>query len=258
MQLRHPREHVRARPRLDVERRPLVRVLAVGEIDLLLPGRHPVGRQLLVAAPEPAADRRVVARRVREGLVGEPVPRRGGQLAGLLELVEHRVVALRPNDHRDEAMVLRRRPDHRRPADVDVLDRLLLGHVAAGDGALERIEVHADQVDLLDLPVLQRLGVLGVVAHREQRRVQVRMERLHPPVEDLREPGQVLDRPRLDARPRAAPRASRPWRSPRRPAWPGRRRTPPPRSCRRPRSAPGAPAATRRRAPERSRRRAST
>ena len=36
--------------------------------------------------------------------------------------------------------------------------------------------------------------MLGVVADREQRRVQPRVERLDAAVEDLRRPGQVLDR----------------------------------------------------------------
>ena len=200
MQLRHPREHVRAHPRLHVERRPLMGVLAVGEVELLLPRRDPVLRQRLVAAAEPAADRGVVASGVREGLVGEPMPRRRRQLAGLLELTQHGVVALGLDHDRDEAVVLGGGADHRRPPDVDLLDRLLLGHVVAGDRALERIEVDADQVDRLDLAFAQGRGVLGVVADRQQRRVQVGVKRLDAAVEDLGEPGQVLDLPHLDPR----------------------------------------------------------
>ena len=199
VQLRHPREHVRARAGLHIERGALVWVLAVGEVELLLPRRDPVLRHLLVAPAEPAADRRVVSRRGGKRLVGEPVPRRGRQLAGLLELGQDGVVAGRLHHDGHEPVVLRRRADHRRPADVDVLDRLVLGHVAARDRALERIEVHADEVDRLDRALAQRLGVVGVVAHCEQRRVQVGMKRLDPPIQDLREPGQVLDRPHLDA-----------------------------------------------------------
>ena len=255
MQLRDPREHVRAHPGLDVERRPLVRVLAVGEVELLLPGGHPVLGELLVAAREPAADRCVVARRVRECLVRQPVPGRRGQLSGLLQLVDHRVVALGLHDHRDVAVVLRRRPDHRRPPDVDVLDRLVLGHVHARDRALERIEVHADQVDRLDLALAQRLGVLGVVAHREQRRVAGAGAASSPG-----RPGSPGipsgPRPARTSTPASAQhrRASRPVETISTPAAgePGARSRPPP-SCRRPRSAPGAPAATRRRARERSR-----
>jgi hypothetical protein len=105
-----------------------------------------------------------------------------------------------PDDDRDVAVVLGGGADHRRPPDVDVLDHLVLGSVDPGGCALERIEVHADQVDRLDLALAQGGGMLRVVPHREQRGMQVGVQRLHPPVEDLREPGQVLDRADLDPR----------------------------------------------------------
>ena len=72
---------------LGVERRPLVRVLAVGEVEHLLVGDREVFGEVLVLGREPAADRGVVAGGLGEGLVGEPVPGRGGDLAaGLLQL----------------------------------------------------------------------------------------------------------------------------------------------------------------------------
>jgi hypothetical protein len=103
-----------------------------------------------------------------EGLVGEPVPCLGRDLAaGLAELGEHGVVGLGLHHHRDRVVVLRRRADHRRTADVDVLDRLRLGHALAGDGLLEGIEVHADEVDRLDPLGRKRRHVLGIVASRQ-------------------------------------------------------------------------------------------
>ena len=87
-----------------------------------------------------------------------------------------------------------------------------------------------------------------VVAAREQRRVQPRVQRLHPPVEDLGRAGELGDVGDLD--PRLADRRGG--------AAGGedldaelasaRARSRPPRSCRRPRSAPVAPAAGSRRA----------
>ena len=166
---------MRARADLGVERRVLMRVLAVGEVEELLVGLDPVAREDLVALPEPAADRGVVARRLGERLVGEPVPRLDRDLpARLLELGEHGVVALGLDHDRHVAVVLGRRADHRRPSDVDVLERLVLAHVEARDGALERVEVHAHEVDLLDPLLLERLEVSGVVADGEQRRVELR------------------------------------------------------------------------------------
>ena len=81
----------------------------------------------------------------------------------------------------------------------------------------------------------------GIVAHRQQGRVQPRMQRLHAAVQDLRRPGQLGDVAHLqvglaqggggtpggdDLHPQAAPARARNRRS---------------RSCRRRRSGPGAP-----------------
>ena len=71
---------------------------------------------------------------------------------------------------------------------------LLLGGVAARDGLLERVQVHAHQIHLLDLLLGGRAQVLVLVAAREQARVQPRVQRLHAPVHDLGEAGEVLDR----------------------------------------------------------------
>ena len=160
--LRDPREDVGARPGLDVERRLLVRVLAVGELEELVVRHHPVARVGLVAGPEPARDRGVVGGGVGERLVREPVPGLGRDLAArLAQLLEHRVVALRPDDDGDPVVVLGRGADHRRAADVDVLDRLRLADARLGDRALERIEVDADEVDRLDPLGGERRHVLG-------------------------------------------------------------------------------------------------
>ena len=118
---------------------------------------------------------------------------------GLRELLEDRVVALRLDHDGGEAEVLGRRADHRRPADVDVLDHLVLGDAAARRGRLERIEVHAHEVDELHVLLLGRLHVRRVVAQRQQPGVQPRVQRLHAAVHDLREAREVLDRADLEA-----------------------------------------------------------
>ena len=63
----------------------------------------------------------------------------------------------------------------------------------AGDGLLEGVEVDADEVDRLDPLARQRRHVLGVVAPRQQRRVQPRVQRLHAAVEDLLLAGELGD-----------------------------------------------------------------
>jgi hypothetical protein len=85
-------------------------------------------------------------------------------------------------------MVLRRRADHRRAADVDVLDRLReIG--APGDRRLERVEVHHQDIDRLDAVRLHRRYMRGFVAHREQAAVHPWMQRLDAAVHDLGKPG---------------------------------------------------------------------
>ena len=75
-------------------------------------------------------------------------------------------------------------------------------------GALERIEVHADEVDPLDVVLVGRgPDVLRVVADGEQPGVQARVQRLDAPVHDLREAREVLDRADLQARALRASRA---------------------------------------------------
>ena len=73
--------------------------------------------------------------------------------------------------------------------------------------ALERVEVHADQVDRLDLVLVQRVHVGALGADREQPGMDARVERLHAAVEDLGEAGVVLDRAGSRCRPRPARRA---------------------------------------------------
>ena len=119
--------------------------------------------------------------------------------AGLAQLREHALVVGRVDDDRRERAVLRGRADHRGAADVDVLDDLGVARVAARDGLLERVEVHADEVDLLDLVLGRRGQVALVVAQREQPGVEPRVERLQAPVHHLREAREVLDLARLDA-----------------------------------------------------------
>ena len=169
-------------------------VLAIGQVDDLLERPHVQRREVLALLGEPAADGDVVARGVGERLRGEGLARGHAQRAlGLAQLVEHRVVALGVHDDGAEGVVLGRRADHRRAADVDVLDDLGLVGPHARGGALEGIEVDDHQVDVLDVVLGGRAHVLGVVARREQAGVELGVQRLDAAVHDLREAGEVVD-----------------------------------------------------------------
>ena len=93
-------------------------------------------------------------------------------------------------------MIFRRAADHRRTADVDILDHLLEG-AAAPQRLLERIEIDDEQIDRRDIMGQHRRLMRGIFAYRQQPAVNARMQRLHAAVHHFRKAGQlrrVLDR----------------------------------------------------------------
>ena len=92
-----------------------------------------------------------------EGLGGQPLA--GGQVeAAVLDRGEDVGVPRRAGDDRDGRVVLGGGADHRRAADVDLLDALV-GRGAGGDGLAERVEVDDDQVEGLDAQLGELLAV---------------------------------------------------------------------------------------------------
>ena len=180
-----------------VERRGLVRVLAVAQHVGALPARpHPGGEDGVLLGREHAAHPRrdgdVVGRRVPESRGRQLLPL-GQREAALAHGGQHLVVAGRVDDDGDRRVVLRRGTDHRRAADVDLLDALV-GAGAGGDGLGERVEVHDDEVERRDPELLELRHVLGLAAVGEDAGVHRRVQRLHPAVQALREAGDLLDR----------------------------------------------------------------
>ncbi len=201
--------------RLDgVEGRLLVRVLAVAERARQRPGDHQrlgkVGQRRLRRRhpPEVRGDRPVVGGGVGERLPGQPEPGRRRDLTLGVDLGQHRRVVGRIDDHRHPLVVLGRGADHRRTADVDVLDDLVERR-AARDRLAERIEVHDDQIDRVEAGLLHLGPVLGRRPPQDPA-VDARVQRLHPPVEDLGRAGEVAHlahrNPRLAERARRAAR----------------------------------------------------
>ena len=70
-------------------------------------------------------------------------------------------------------MVLGGGADHRRAADVDVLDALVEVR-AAGDRGLEGVEVHVDEIDTADAVLGHGPGVLRRVTDAEQQKAKLR------------------------------------------------------------------------------------
>ena len=83
-------------------------------------------------------------------------------------------------DHdRDAFVILGRAAQHRRAADVDVLNGFLEMNVLLGDGLLKRIQVHHDEIDHVDAMGFRGGLVVGLVATREEAAMNLRMECLH-------------------------------------------------------------------------------
>ena len=87
-------------------------------------------------------------------------------------------------------MVLGRGPDHRRPADIDILDTG--GEIGtAGQRLGKGIEVHHQQAEGRNALPRQRLAVRRVALVGEQAAMDRRVQGLDPTAKDLREPGNV-------------------------------------------------------------------
>jgi hypothetical protein len=199
-----------------VEGRLLVRVLAVPEVLQLLAGERDARREERLAglrpplAVEPLRDRRVVARRVCERLRRQLAQQVDRQRAAVVaQRAQHRAVVTGVADHGDALVVLGGTAQHRRTADVDVLDDVGARRTGLPHRLAEAVEVDAQHVDRVDAVLDHRRAVAGVVAATEQPAVHLRMQGLEPPVHQLGEARVVGDLGRVDVGvEQGAPRAA--------------------------------------------------
>src|SRR4029078_6657545 len=106
---------------------------------------------------------------------------------GLSQALKGRVVVGRVAQHDDVAVVIGGGAQHRRPADVYVLDGVFKRHVLARDGRLEGVEVAGHQVYAGDAVLGQLTLVLRQGETRQQAAVDGRVQRLDAAVQHLRE-----------------------------------------------------------------------
>ena len=146
-----------------VEGRLLVRVFAVTEF-LQSP---PVETHRLAGliAGHPVRNRAVIGRGARKDAPGKAPPGGAVNLAIPVKFHQHDLIIARVADDGHEFMVLRRRAEHCRSADVDILDQ---GSEIVGPGQLflERVQIDRQKVDSLDALVRHRQPVLFIVATR--------------------------------------------------------------------------------------------
>src|SRR5215831_1009941 len=135
-----------------------------------------------------------------KGPDGEPVAVIERQSAAeSIEFIGDRRVIIGIDDHGDVVMILGRRADHRRAADVYVFDRLLHRHVGFLNSLAERIEVDDNQVDRLYAMFAHLRAMLLVRADAEDSAMNFRMKSLDAAVEHFRKAGEVRNVTRLDS-----------------------------------------------------------
>jgi hypothetical protein len=176
-----------------VERRLLVGVLAIPEDHQALDRKVDPGGQPVFGRRQVPGDGGIVVRRVAEHL-GRHLPAAFRRNAAGAEHLEHRVVVLGVDHGEDELEVLRRRPEHRGPAHVDVFDGVLEADVGIGDGRLERVQIHRHQVEPVDLQLRHGPRVGREIPAGQQAGMDSGVKGLHPAVENLRESGHLVHR----------------------------------------------------------------
>ena len=167
-----------------VEGRLLVRVLAVPQHRLPRQGRRDRARERPLGhrPGKEVGDGPIVAGGVGEGLAGQATAQlRRGAAVGR-HLIENLRVLSGTGGDGGESVVLRGRTHHRRPANVDLLDRLVQRNALPRHGSLEGVQVHHDQLEGQDAMLGQGLHVLGVVVAAEDSAVDLRMEGFEPAV----------------------------------------------------------------------------
>ena len=178
------RDKIRAGRGQRIERSALVRILAVAQFHFS--PQHERQRRGKVGAPgrlhEILGDRLIVfgCAGIRRSRQTPPQFQRRAAVGR--DFIENCRVLLGRRRDRHEAMVLRRRPNQARPANVDLLDRFVVRNTRPGDGRLERIEIHHHQIERHDAMFGGLPHVLGIVAAAEDAAVNSWVQRFHAAV----------------------------------------------------------------------------
>ena len=116
------------------------------------------------------------------------------RLSGLdRERRDHGVVVRRVAHDRHALVVFRRAAQHRRTADIDVLDRFLEVHAGFRHGLLERIKIHHDEIDQRDVVFLRLRQVVRFVAAAKEPAMDFGMQRFHAAFHDFGKAGVLAD-----------------------------------------------------------------
>ncbi len=199
-----------------VERRLLVRVLAIAEIEGLVELEAQRLRKAGAVADladvevcgvvhgdlgERVGDGGVVGGGGGKGLLRQAPLGLERKLAGVLLQLRGDGVVVGSRGYDGHVLeVLGRRAHHRRSADVDVFDDLLKVHAGLAGRLFKGVQIHHQHVDRLDAVLLDGGDVGRVGAHVQDASVNLGMQGLDPAIEHLREAGQVADIAHAQAR----------------------------------------------------------
>ncbi len=95
-------------------------------------------------------------------------------------------VVQRINDHRDTGVIFRRTAQHRRPADVNVLNRVVQSDIRLRHRLLEWIKIHHDEINWLNVVRADGGFVRFVAANEQQAAVDFRVERFDAAIKHFR------------------------------------------------------------------------
>src|SRR5207245_8255148 len=182
------------RPAICVERCRLLWILAVAKILKLAEIESK-----RVARAKESRDRRVVGRSLLEH-PDRTTAAEGFRDLTALEFAQKFFIERRIWQRKNVTMIFRRGAQHRRPADIDLLDRFIDSRALARDRLLERIEIHHNEIDRRDAKPSDVREMFAVVAVVKNRAEYARSERFHAAAEDLRGARPGGDRRHIDSR----------------------------------------------------------
>ncbi len=171
-----------------------MRILAIAHLLRLEPlprknVRKHLSRAIAAERSQVVGDRAVVTRGVSENLFRQRKTRLRIDAVRTAQLINHQLVVSGIDNHRNALMILGGRAQHRRTADIDVLDRVVERALRMCDGLLERIQIDNKNFDRVDRVISKRLHVRRIGPMREQACMNARIKRLHAPIEYLGKTG---------------------------------------------------------------------
>ena len=172
-----------------------MRVFAIAQFGgaVAIDRKHVRKQLLLIGKGEPLADHTVISRRCRIGFcrtfAAEVI---AGFAVAFLQLGNQGIIIGRIGQDRHKGVVFGCATDHRRPANVDILDDFI-ARCAFGHRLRKRIEVHHHKVDGANMVLGHGGDVFGIIAHREEAAMHHRMQCLDAAVHHLGKASKLAD-----------------------------------------------------------------